>query len=633
MALQDRINDFESFIDATVNARKWSERDRDYFDGNQLTEEETKELKKRKQPPIVINRVGPKVKFMLGMERRTRTDPKAFPRNPNDEEGANAATDALRYIADINKFDITRSLVFENMIVEGYGAAEVIVKRRRGELEITINHIPWDRAWYDPYSRTLDHSDDRFKGLAVWMDLEDAKAKYKKSKNKEANKIGKVLTETAFMSTSDTDTFGDKPSCWFDSKRKRVRVLQEYFKKDGEWWFCEFTKAGFIQEERKSPYKNSFDEQACPIEIQDAAMDREGRRYGEVRNLIDIQDEVNKRRSKALHILNTRGVIMEKGAVGPGTEHVEKARAEVNRPDGVVEVNKNMRFDIESQTDLAQGQFSLLQEAKNEIDVVGANAALAGKDDRNLSGRALEQRQQGGTIELGSVYDWLREFQNRIYTHAWDRVKQYWTKEKWVRVTDDENNIKFVGFNEQVRPIDEIRKEAEEVAAAQKIPAEFMPQLVNQLIASKGMAANDPRLEIPQIKNNVAEINVDIVIDEMPDMVTLQSEQVELLAEINRTNPGAIPPDMIIEAMPNLRNKDKILAHLRGEGLTPEQQQAQQQQQQFQQRAQAAEVAKVEGEAQDKQASAQDKQASAQLKAVQTQKTQVEAQQMAQGFR
>lgn len=115
----------DSFEDATAEARKLAEKCRDYYDNEQWTSEEKAALRKRNQPDTVINRIKSKVDFLLGTEITTRSDPKAYPRNPGqDEEAAQAATDALRYIGDINRFNSKKTAVFENMIIEGYGGVK-----------------------------------------------------------------------------------------------------------------------------------------------------------------------------------------------------------------------------------------------------------------------------------------------------------------------------------------------------------------------------------------------------------------------------------------------------------------------------------------------------------------------------
>ena len=57
---------FEESEEATRNARELSERDCDYYDNKQLTEAEVTELRKRGQPEIVINRIAPKIDFLVG---------------------------------------------------------------------------------------------------------------------------------------------------------------------------------------------------------------------------------------------------------------------------------------------------------------------------------------------------------------------------------------------------------------------------------------------------------------------------------------------------------------------------------------------------------------------------------------
>ena len=100
---------FEEAENLTRPAREKSELCRDYFDDKQHTEDEEKALRDRGQPVVTFNEIKPKVKTMLGLEKQTRKDPKAFPRNPDDEDAARAATDAIRYVCDDSRWDDKRS--------------------------------------------------------------------------------------------------------------------------------------------------------------------------------------------------------------------------------------------------------------------------------------------------------------------------------------------------------------------------------------------------------------------------------------------------------------------------------------------------------------------------------------------
>jgi hypothetical protein len=106
------------------------DRDRQYRNGTQWTQAEIDALRARGQPVITVNKIGDKVDLLCGLERKARTDPKAFPNTPNEDERADAATQALRYICNDNDFQESRSAVYEEMLVEGYRGHRPGARRR-----------------------------------------------------------------------------------------------------------------------------------------------------------------------------------------------------------------------------------------------------------------------------------------------------------------------------------------------------------------------------------------------------------------------------------------------------------------------------------------------------------------------
>lgn len=550
ISVKDLAKHFEAFIDATDEARLRSERARDYRDGKQWTEEEAAKLMARGQAPIVINRIAPKVDALLGIERQTRTDPKAYPRNPQDEQASEAATDALRYVEDNTDFDMIASDVFEQVIVEGYsGSITEIEETPRGP-EIVIHHIDYDRLYFDPHSRRKDFKDARYMGIVMWMDKDEAEQEFPKKKDV----IGKAFVSTG---SAGLETFDDKP-LWIDRERKRIRVCQHYFEHEGVWKLAFFTQEDFLLEPIDSPYLDEFDVPMCPIELECAYIDRENNRYGIVHNLLDIQDEVNHRRSKGLHLLSVRQTMSTHGAV----DDIQAMKYELSKADGHVEINGEIteNFQVLNTGDMATAQFSLLQEAKSEIDAVGVNAALSGTEERNLSGRALQARQQAGMNELGPLFDQHRHFKKRVYRQIWFRIKQFWTEEKWIRVTDNQNSMKFVGLNTPVPVGAALQQQAQQ-------GDERAAFALNSL-----MQTQDPRLnEVARIENNVTELDMDILLETGPDSVTIQQEQFEALTQLAQVyGPQFVPFDAIVEAS-SLRNKQELLDKLKGD---PEQQQA-----------------------------------------------------------
>lgn len=568
--LTQLVRDFEAAEDGTRDARLRAERNRDYYDGKQLTTEEIAALRRRGQPPVVINYIKRKVEILRGLERRSRTDPRAFPRNPQDEQGAEAATDALRFVADENDFDVVRSAVYEYMIVEGYGGADVIVEQApNGDIVVSIQAVPWDRLVYDPHSRKTDFSDARYRGIVIWMDKKEAIASYPDRE---------YAIEASLATMAMSETYDDRPKdgMWSDNRRTRVRIVQmQYQDVDGTWMIATFTRGGFLVDPQVSPYIDKYGRPTYSLIMRSCYIDRENNRYGAVSDWIDTQDEVNKRRSKALHLLNQRQTYGTKEAV----QDVAEVKRELAKPDGHVPLNGGavfgQNFGILPTGDMANGQMELLQQATAEMQASGPNASLAGKDQRQLSGRAIQSQQQAGSIEVEPIVDELRQWTRDIYEAVWMRIKQFWTDEKWVRVTDDERNIKWVGLNKVITVKDRLAQ----------LPPDKIEQGMMLAAQQFGMSPQDPRLlEQPAgVENDVSGLDVDIVIQEGPDLATLQSEQFEQLAQMAQSG-IPIPPKAIILAS-SLRNKDQILDELEsGKQLPPQvQEQMQQMQQAIQQ--------------------------------------------------
>jgi hypothetical protein len=603
---------FEESEEATRDGRSEAEVDRDYYDGKQWTSSEKAKLEKRGQPALVFNKIKRKVNFLTGHQEQTKADPKAFPRNyPADEEGAHAATDAMRYVQQEQMLEDKFSIAYEHMCIEGFGAIEVLFDVAKNKMD--IKSWSWDRLFYDPYSAKADFSDAKYVGGVVWMDEDEAKEKYPEN----AAAIDATMEQ---HSQTQTETHDDKPrTTWVGAgKRKRVRVVQIYYRSKGDWWWAHYTKGGILAGCMPVIFKDEDGATECPLIMQSAYVDRDNNRYGEVRELRDIQDEVNKRRSKLLYHLSVRTVVADKGAV----DNKEAARKEVARADGWIEKNPNRSLELLPNSDQSSGQAQLLQEAKQEMEFAGPNASLMGDTRAGASGRAIIASQQGGLTELGRFQARFRHLKLRVYRQIWNRVRQFWTAEKWIRVTDNENNIKFVGLNIPETIEDVLMAEAmqeadspEEQQQAEQQIKQLTPDMVSQMFGVP--LPEGIKTKTGNIKNNTAEMDMDIIIDEAPDTVTIQQEQFEQVVNLAQSGVPFDPEDIIL--LSNLRNKDKVLERIRKRTSPAE---VPPEVEEMQRRDAEAEVAK-------KEASAVKDATSAQKNMADAQKTTAEAEKMA----
>jgi hypothetical protein len=534
---------FEQSEEATEEARKLSEQCRDYYDGKQLTASEKKALQDRGQPDIVINRIQAKIDYLVGYEASNRTDPRAYPRNPTDEDAAEAATDALRYVEDKTQLDQKFTTAWEHMLVEGYGGIELTVDERSGEIDCV--EWDWDRLFYDPHSRKPDFSDARYVGGVIWMDAEDAKSKWPDAKAVEA--IEWTLNENTISRTYD-----DRPwEKWVSGKtRKRVRIVQMYHRKGEQWKWCIFTKGGKL-EGGDVPFVDQDGRSWCPMMLQSAYIDRDNRRYGLVKTMIGPQDEINKRRSKALHMLTVKQISLERGAV----DDVDMLRTEAAKPDGVIERNPGFELEIIRDDANISGHLQLLQEAKNEIELIGPNAAMLGKQGGgDPSGRAILANQQGGQTEISRLMDRHRSLKRRTFIGIWNLIRQYKNEEWWIRVTDDEKNVEFVGFNRPVTMGEQLGKDMEKKGIPPDQIAEALKQAMADPMRAQAMTQQVGMENVP------AQMHMDITIEEVPDVANLAAEQFQGLVELARAG-VQLPPKAYVKAS-NLRNKSEILEEM-----------------------------------------------------------------------
>jgi hypothetical protein len=539
------------FLSATMDARALSEKCRDYMDHKQWTEAEVQKLKKRNQAPIVVNRIRPKVKGLVGLYNMRQSDPKAYPRTQKHEKSAHAITDALRYVADDNDFQTLKLEVCEEFFVEGYSGAIVEVKKGRTDTDVRISNIPFDRIFFDPHSRKKDFSDARYMGYYMWLYEDEAKELFPDS-----DIDGLINAEG-----STDETTEDRPR-WVDLGSRRIRIAVYYGIHKGQWHFGILTHNEWLIEPQISPYLDDEGEPTCPIELVSANIDRDNNRYGEVAGFLDQQDEINHRRSKWLFSNSSRQTFGRKGTVSD----VPALKRELAKPDGHVEFNGEKfgeDFGVLPTNDMVKAQIDLYYDAKAELDSVSYNAQLAGeRQSGDLSGRAIEKLQAAGTIELNSDYTQLSGWEKRVYRQIWARIKQFWTGEKWIRVTDDEDSLRWIGLNTKISTRvfleEKINDKSLPLVERKKYAASYT--FLTQIEQGQDLAAAEQAtaaLETPIASQNpVPEIDVDIILDQSFDSINTQQEQFQAIAQF--ASSADIDIIELIE-LSELRGKDKLI--------------------------------------------------------------------------
>lgn len=553
----------EEFNSLTAKARLNSEKCIDYYDSKQWTERERRALRKRKQPETVNNKIKEAVNGILGVIERGQSSPVAYPRRPGDEDGADASTDALRFVADKNRFKRLRVNTFRDMLVPGTMAAIVEADE---DLNVTITKIRWEQLIADPRSREEDFSDARYLGTAKWQYLDDLKAQYsdKAADLDQAVSAGPLLDNTFADRPNEAGSFGGM-TIWSDSKRRRLMTVELYHREAGQWMRSCFHARGLL-EDGPSPYVDEKGRPVCPIEAQSAYVDRDNNRYGPTFDMLSRQDAVNKRESKLLHLLSTSQVVQKQQGA---EQSIETVREEAARPDGAIPYG----WESVVNGGVVSGHVEMLQFAIAQMERFGPNPAVLGREGTDQSGRALLARQQAGLVELAVLFGMQSDWELRVYRQSWMRIQQFWKSEQWVRLTDDQNAVKFTGLNQAVGPPVQTPDGQTTYGAPQFDPSQPSP-----------LAGDTRGKSVFGYRNLVAELDVDISVDSQPDVQSLQQEQYQDLVQLVGTNPAyaqSVPFEALLRlsAIPHKREVLDMIEQARQANQAQGAQQIQQQQQ------------------------------------------------------
>ena len=504
-------NQYVDYLTTKVDEIDEQKSARHYYHGSHYTAEQLNVLRRRRQPPLTWNRINRKINGIVGLVERLRSDPKAMPRHVRSEQGANIATQVIRSVLDANDFKGIDPWCLLQASIDGIaGVQKVLTKDDQGDPDIALPWVIGDEYFYDPKSYKLDFTDVRYEGIAKWLDIGEAIELFPDKED-----VLRGLIE----GDSDLTTNADREYKWVISSSQRVRLCEHWYKHKGKWCWAFYVSTTLL-DQGVSPFFDEKGKSARAFNMFSVAVDHDGDRYGFVRNLKGPQDSLNQSKSKSLHVANSRRIIAEKGAV----DDVERARIEMARPDGFVEVNRGMQLKPDDQPTTLAAFTGMAEAAANEIDAfAGTNMAiLSGAGIANISGRAIELLRQPGMAELGPFVLAYRQWKLQLYRSIWSTAQRHWKTEKWLRMVDDETQkpvfMKLNGLS-----LDEFGR----------------PVLVNALGA----------------------LDVDIVLEEGPDVATSMAETFDLLKGFP---PGAVPPQVIIEmsAMPRA-DKTRILQMLK----------------------------------------------------------------------
>ena len=574
-----------------------------FYQGEQWDASDVALLDSEGRPALTINTVLPTVNTVLGEQSNRRADIKFKPRRGGSEEVAHTLTKLYMQIANNNKLDWIEQQVFaDGLIMDGRGYFDVrmdFTDHVEGEVRIKALDpldvvVDPDAKDYDPktwneffYTRwmTLDDIEemygqeqaDRLRFIAEngntfgmdsveysetrYGDLEDADAyagstvagegEYRTVKAlRVIERQHRKITRVDCFVDPNTGDQRDVPEAWSDRKTKKfakeygLNVISKTKKKVR--WTVTCDKV--VLHDDFSPYA---DFTIVPF----FAYFRRGRPFGMVRNLLSPQEQLNKIASQELHIVNTTansGWVVESGSLtNMQAEDLEEHGAETGL---VLEYNRGSSPPAKIQPNqIPTGLDRISQKAAANIKAIsGINDSMLGTDGAEVSGIAIQAKQNRGVIMIQVPLDNLQKTRQYLAEKILNLIQVFYSEERVIRITNDDDPM-------------ETRDE----------------MVINQMTPSG------------EIINDLTVGEYDVIIGTMPARDSF--DEVQFAEALSLRSAGVAIPDDALVQYSHLAKKAELAARLRQEP-SPEQMQIMQMQQQLAMQEAQLQVAKLEAE-------------------------------------
>ncbi len=587
-----------------------------FYRGQQWDHGDVSALDDQGRPALTINTILPTINAVLGEQSTRRMDVNFKPRGRGKQEVADVLDRLFMQISDNNKLSWVESQVFSDGLIQDRGWFDVRVDfddHIQGEVRITAKD-PLDIV-IDPDAKDYDPKNWNEIFETKWMSLDEIEETYGQKKADQlrvAVELGSALgtDSVEYEENRYGDTMagveynqGNKSNPEESRMLRAVRVIERQYYKLKECMFYVDSVTGDMREipyvwgkKKREKFADDFGLEILTKTVRKVRWTvtadtvvlfddwspydhftlvpyfpywRRGKPFGMVRNLISPQEQLNKISSQELHIVNTTansGWIVETGSLqGMTADDLEEHGAETGL---VLEFNRGSSPPAKiPPNQIPTGLDRISQKAAANIkQISGISDAMLGTDSPEVSGIAIQQKQNRGAMMIQVPLDNLTKTRQYLAEKVLNLVQKYYTEERLIQITDEQDPSK-----------------------------PRVPMRVNQM-TPEGFVINDLTLG-----------EYDVIISTAPSRDTF--EEIQFAEAIQLRQVGVPIPDDLIVEYSHLAQKANIAERIRSmqgtNPLTPEQAELQQFRAQAAIRSTQLEIAKLEAEVQQLQSQAQ----------------------------
>ena len=462
----------------------------EYYQGDQWDPDDAAQLESEGRPALTINTILPTVNTILGEQSSRRADVKFKPRRAGTEEVAHTLTKLYQQIADNNKLDWIEQQVFsDGLIMDGRGYFDVRMDfsdHVEGEVRITAKD-PLD-ILIDPDAKDADPKTWNEVFETKWMTLDEIEELYGEKCAERLLFVAEngmsfgpdsvEYQETRFGDTeSNDDHFGaGVPGDEEYRNVKALRVIERQHKKICRADFFVDKETGDQRQvpdewsDRKAKkFAKTYDMEIISKVIRKVRWTvtcdqvvlhdgwspyndftivpffcyfRRGNPFGIIRNLLSPQEQLNKIASQELHIVNTTansGWMVESGSlVGMTADDLEEHGAETGL---VLEYARGTNPPAKiGANQIPTGLDRIAMKAQQNIQAIsGINDSMLGSDSAEVSGVAIQAKQNRGAVMIQVPLDNLAKARQYLAEKVLNLIQTFYTEARIIQVTNEDD--------------------------------------------------------------------------------------------------------------------------------------------------------------------------------------------------
>lgn len=461
--------------------QKWAEKAKkayDYVEGRQWTDYQLAKMMQQGRVPLTLNKIAPLIRLVAGYQANNRTDIKFLPGNDgySSEQIALILSNLAKHESNRNALTWTDAEVFLDGIIGGRGWYDQRLDFEKNDFgEMKITSVDPFSVYPDPENQSYDVNEGAFLMTSRWASIDDIEFTYGPDVADLVRPFvsigaqswsGFLIDTTNEITPVRSFSQEEQPQdTWYrdlfqnyllDSQRKTLRVIDTQYKvvewgkvfidmETGDkkpipvdWGEEKIAKALYHAERVNNPLTIDYrpiKRVRWTVMVGDCIVHdcwspydtytltpyfpyfRRGITRGMTEDLIDPQDEINKRRSTQVEVITKSG---NSGWMYPKGSLDQDGKVNIQQFGAMPGVNVEY---IPTQNGgkperIAPGEYPesiarLEEKGKEDLrEIAGINESALGELDAVQSGRAIEARQRQAVISL------------QMYLDNFDRTKE-----------------------------------------------------------------------------------------------------------------------------------------------------------------------------------------------------------------